>query len=383
MIGIGFLCHAKHDNVNMMARAMADGFRANGVDFHLVDTREADAGKQLLTRLQAPDDLFLCTFNNIGLPAEPDSPLIALLNARKAPVFSWYLDHPYVNAPDFALPISHHLIGETALDHLNFLETYPVHQGKSLHLMPHAVAEGSDFHWDDKDIPVLMIGTVGGDPETARCQWQIQYGNDVAATLNAAIEVYDSADQPTLITCIHEALALTPQDRLDWTIMRSYCILLDRYLRDRMKYAQARLAIGCGGMVLGPGWADKLPNARPEQVPGEVAADKLEGYITRARAVFAGSPAYYASHERCFLAASQSAIPIVTRNPAMAAWLDDGVIDLDDRQSDLTAPLREQINDIVSLGTKAEAAHHACRTRHLYRQRCGDILAAITSAATV
>ena len=383
MIGIGFLCHAQHDNVNMMAREMAAGFQANGVDFRLVDTREADAGKQLLDLLQLPETSLLCTFNNIGLPAEANSPLVKLLNLRELPVFSWYLDHPIINAPDYAIPLTRHILGQTSPEHLTFLGQYPVHHGKPLVLTPHAVADGPAFHWEDKDIPVMMVGTVGGSPQAERDSWAPKYGQEIADHLNAAIEVYDSLEKPQLADCIHIALGLAPDQSLEWSIMRSYCILLDRFLRDRTKYLQAQLAIDCGGIAVGPGWADVVKNARPDQVPGGQTADKVADYIRRSKAVFAGPPAYYSSHERVFYAASHSALPVVFRNKMVSDWLEDGFILVDDRQQNPTGQMEEVLADDRALQEKAETAFDACNARHTYRQRTAGILREMKLAAAV
>lgn len=383
MIGIGFLCHAKHDNVNVMTREMADGFRANGVDFRLVDTREADAGKQLLELLQLPEIAFLCTFNNIGLPADAESPLIKLLNLRELPVFSWYLDHPIINAPDYAIPLQKHILGQTSPEHIAFLEQYPIHHTKPLCLAPHAVGDGPDFHWGDKDIPVLMVGTVGGSPDDERNSWAPQYGREISDQLNAAIEIYDSKTAPLLADCIHEALGLSAEQRLEWPLMRSYCILLDRFLRDRTKYLQAQLAVDCGGMAVGPGWAEVVDGAKPDQVPGGQPAEAVTDFMRRSKAVFSGPPAYYSSHERSFYAASHSAVPIVFRNRVISQWLDDGVVTINEQQDNARDRLACLLEDQDALGAKAKAAHAACNARHFYRHRTAEILAAMGLAATV
>lgn len=383
MIGIGFLCHAQHDNVNMMAQEMAAGFRANGVDFRLVDTREEDAGKQLLDLLQLPETSFLCTFNNIGLPTDADSPLIKLLNLREMPVVSWYLDHPIINAPDYAIPLANHILGQTSPEHLGFLEQYPIHQGKRLSLIPHAVQEAEEFHWEDKDIPIMMVGTVGGSPEDERNSWAPKYGQDIAEQLNTAIEIYDSRPGPQLADCIHTALNLAAEQRLEWTTMRSYCILLDRFLRDRIKYQQAQLAVDCGGLAVGPGWADVVKGARPDQVPGGQPAEKVAEYIRRSKAVFGGQPAYYSSHERSFYAAAHSAVPVIFRNATVGEWLNGGVLTIHENREKARDSLQDFLADEKSMREKAKAAHNACNSLHLYRHRTASILVEAGLAAAV
>lgn len=376
MIGIGFLCHAKHDNVNMMTRAMAEGFRTAGVDFRLIDTREADCGQKLLELLQLPDALFICTFNNIGLPADADSSLIKLINLRRIAVVSWYLDHPVINAGLFDIPLERHILLQTAPGHIDCLKRWPIHGDKPLHPMPHAIDAVAPFNWTDKTCPLLFVGTVGGLPDETRASWKAQYGAAVAATLDRAVEVYDATDNPWLHTSIQTALGA---EAVPWQAFKSYCILLDRYLRDREKIRQARMTFACGGTVIGPDWPDLLNQPAHARIPGAQQADAVLDHIRAARAVMLATPPYYASHERAFYAAASGAVPVLDRNPQMQSWLDGGCISLDMRAPETAQAALSQALEADDLEARARSAHAACAERHLYEYRARDILALIAA----
>ena len=379
MIGIGFLCHAENDNVNEMARQLADGFAELGADYHLVDTREADAGVRLLHLIEgAGGDCFLCCFNNIGLPADRNSPIFEILNRFGIPVFGWYLDHPVINAAEFDLPLGHHIIAQTSPRHLDFLAKFPVHGKRPLMELPHAANVTEPFQWGaGKSVPCLFVGTIGSHPDDQRNRWPDQHGETVAGNLNRMVETYLGTGDGGLEDYVLGGLDDGERERLDWPVLRSYAIVLDRYLRDRLKLLMAQTCLDAGGLVAGPGFAELLSGGRPDQLPGAVPAARLPGLIRQSRAVMISTPEYYQSHERCFMAAAQSAVPVTGAQDYPGQWLDGGTIRLDYRHPEGN---RDRLEGILADGDglrdRAERAYGAVKARHQYHHRAKAILTA-------
>ncbi|RED48134.1 glycosyltransferase [Aestuariispira insulae] len=377
MIGIGFLCHAENDNVNEMARQMADGFLAEGVDYRLIDTRQSGAGQELLDLIRETDgNCFLNCFNNVGLPTAGDSPVLDAINDAFIPVYSWYLDHPIINAPEFNIPVKNHIITQTSPLHVEFLEKYPIHDGRPLYTLPHAVNVSDNFSWDqEKTIPCLFVGTIGAHPDEQRNQWAGQYGERVAENLNRMVELYLGGLPGGLENYLLKGLDQQEKERLDWPLLRSYAIVLDRYLRDRMKLIMAQLCLDVGGLVAGPGFDALLSAGTADQFPGAVPADQVPALVHQSRLMMSPQPEYYQSHERFFFAAAGSAVPITGQQDYPAQWLDQGVVKVDYRDpSGNRDRLMAALQDEDLLAQKALDAYSAVRERHQYQNRALEIL---------
>ena len=384
MIGIGFLCHAENDNVNEMARQMAAGFLANDIDYRLIDTREPAAGAQLLDLLkQAGDACFLSCFNNVGLPTDRNSPIFEALNKANIPVLSWYLDHPIINAPEYNIPVRNHLIAQTSPKHLSFLEKFPIHGDKKLALLTHAANVSRPFEWDgDRTLPCLFVGTIGSHPDEQRNNWTAEHGTIVAENLNRMVEVYLGGCEGGLEDFILHGLDEDEKARLDWPILRSYAIVLDRFLRDRLKLLLAQLCLDAGGLVAGPGFDELVTGGRPDQLPGAIPADKVPTLIRKTRMMMSPQPEYYQSHERTFIAAANSAVPVTGEQEFPGGWLEDAVVQVDYRNmQDNSERLRTALEDPAGLEEKARTAHAAVTDRHQYANRAAEILRLILAAS--
>ena len=376
MRGIGFLCHAENDNVNKMALDLAAGFEAIGYDYQLIDTRLADAGQQLLQELQSDDgSLFLCCFNNIGLPDQPGGPINQLLQEKKIPVLSWYLDHPVINALDFTRELPGHILAQNSPGHLHFLKRVPLQGDKPLHLLPHAANIDQPFHEGNRKWPCLFVGTIGGMPDQARNQWADEYGSEVAEHLNKAVELYLSGHSSQLEDLILAALSEDEMADLDWPRLRSYCLVLDRYLRDRLKLMLAAICLDLGGLVAGPGFSDIVTGGRADQMPGAVPAENVTELMRDSQTTFMAVPEYYQSHERLFLSAAAGSVPITGEAKYAASWLKGGCITLDYQSADQA---REQLASCLAdpeqIRQKAHLAYQTVEREHQYRHRAAQIL---------
>ncbi|MCW9044724.1 MAG: hypothetical protein OQK35_00170, partial [Alphaproteobacteria bacterium] len=225
------------------------------------------------------------------------------------PVYSWYLDHPYINSEFHEIELDNHILGMNCPLHIDFHKKSARVPNKRTALLPHpAKFESITPETNDRPISILFVGTGARNPEAERQAWNETYGTEVSENLERMLEVYKTDGHMGLQHIAEQALgdiSLVP-----WGNLRSYCIVLDSYIRNTIKYNAAKLTFEAGGMVVGPNWGETLNQDGHKRLPGAYPIAQVKENISQAKAFINPVPVYYQSHERVPYAIEQGAVPI-------------------------------------------------------------------------
>lgn len=306
-----FLGHSDFGSVNAMAMALADALEAQGCLVERLDLCRPETIHAWIAADGHRQADLLLSLNGIGLPGDGPS----FHDESKAKVIGLFVDHPIYHRETILRPLADLRLAFPTAHHLGFCRRF-IRADRPLAHIPHGALPpppGFARPWGERDIAILLPASLGAPPEDLRRAWD-GLGPEVKSALSDIVCAHDRTPTHPLEELV---LARVPEAEERFTLLRSYFITADSYLRARAKAELAR-ALARRGLTVtaaGPGW-----EGEPVTRLGAQPIKAVLALMGRARLVLNPLPPYYASHERPLQAAALgAAAPTLPYPPDEAA----------------------------------------------------------------
>ena len=366
----------EHGNINRLARGLAEGFSAIGMQPHFIDYRQ-DAPPpwpELEALIGSGDVRTLVAMNGVGFLSAGHEKLAD----AGIDMFVYGTDHPCHLYPLMEAAPPHTIISFPTASNLDFARRRMRTDIRYVHV-PHATQVRVPRPWAERDIAVLMVGNLRQRAADCAAVWQTR-GAEIPI-LEAMRDIHLSTPPATLEGLGEQALEATgnshsdlAQDRAFAKILRYFDPFARAQLREQVISALAGVAVTIVGdwQGLGGGASDCHIFTGPKD------ADTVSDLIGRAKIVINTVPAYYRSHERIFEAMAAGAVTVTT-GPTDFPDLNEanGVLSVADPAA-LGQTVAELLADDGALRRRGEAATVQCSDNHGWTDRAGIIKDALT-----
>lgn len=303
-----FLGDSNFGNIGSMVPALADGFREIGFDIRIIDVRTADYGTTLAGLADQEAIAAVVSVSGFGLPPTSDAPAVRVFNDLDVPIIGLFLDHPFCLQERIELPLRHYHACFPAGHAGAFCERFMASTAR-YHHVAHACVPRRPVDWHERDIPLLLTGSLFLPPAEQRRRWR-DHGPEVEQRLNDVIDLAWQDLARPLETSVLQVLG----EDIGFETVFPYMKTADDYIRNAQRVTVVQ---GLGHLpltVVGPGWApyvEQLPGIR---FVGQRTIDEALAMTGQAKAVLNPFPGYNDSHERVFNAMAGGTAVISSRS---------------------------------------------------------------------
>jgi len=355
-------------NIGSMVPALAAGFQDAGFMTKVIDIREAGHEADLSQVAQAGRIAALVCVSGFGLPPAPESQAVDLFNGLDVPVIGVFLDHPFCLRDRIDLPLNNFHACFPAGHAARFCERFIRPEGRYHHL-PHGAVARPARDWADRDIPLLLTGSLFLPPDDQRRQWR-DHGTDVERRLNDITDiVWQDLSRP-----LEDAVLDVIGNEVTFDALFPYMKTVDDYVRNAQRLAVVKNLSHLPLCVVGPGWdiyADAMPNVR---FTGQKTIDEALAMIDRAKAVLNPFPGYNDSHERVVNAMAGGTAVLSSRSPFYAAAFDAAdMFFLPNDAGDLPGAAADLMADDGRLAAMAASGRRKFLDGHTWGHRAGHV----------
>ncbi len=374
-----FLGESNFGNIGSMVLALADGFAQLSFDPFIVDIRRSGHEDQLLEIIRSREVVAFIFLSGFGLPSSPDSEAVRIYNDVSAPTFGVFLDHPFRLRDRVDLPLNNYHATFPAGHAGVFCQRY-IRSCGAFHHLPHGSVDRETRPWVDRDINLLLTGSLFVPPETQRAAWR-NHGVAVERKLNNIVDlVWIDLARP-LEESVREVLG----EDVDFETLFPYMKTVDDYIRNAQRVDTIAALAGLRPTVVGPGWdafADDLPQVR---FAGQrTIAEALE-MMDRSRAILNPFPGYNDSHERVFNAMAGGSAVLSSRSAYYESecssedmfFLPNRALDMPSAVANLLAD-KDRLRIMAAAGRRRFLSAHTWTHRARYLAQIGKILPTAT-----
>ncbi|MBT3359254.1 MAG: hypothetical protein HN403_06455, partial [Rhodospirillales bacterium] len=221
------ISHVDHGNINELSRHLGEGFSQIGLDPVFIDMRDgmAPAVDAIIEWVSTGRVRLYVTVNALGFPHQSQD----LFAKNDVKLFFMSLDHPsYVVDLIMEIPAG---AGVSFPTKSNIpLAQNGLRKDVAFHHILHASHERTVRSWDERDIPIFLVGNLEENPAAMKHRWKEQ-GNDVARVLREMEIVYRENPLIALEEVGAEALRREIQHQVDMRSFLNLLVLFDRYNR--------------------------------------------------------------------------------------------------------------------------------------------------------
>ena len=366
--------HSEFNSLNTMVDHWAAALRAKGMRPEIVDLRSADAIARTVALIRTEPVALFLSLNGYGVPKPGQG--AGFYQETRAPLFVYFVDHPVYHHPIIRSEVPQLVATFPTPSHLRFCRSRVRSDLPLLHL-PHTAAPGPAAPWSERDIPVLLAGSLHEDPERKRAGW-IEHGAPVRDRLEEIISGHRAEPRRPLHDIVLEVLNL-PEPPVE--LLCSYFSLADTYLRSVVRLEFLCAASGLPVTLVGRGWdAAALPASSKLRLLGERPVAELFELMARAKIVLNLLPPYYESHERPFQAMAHGAAAATVAAPWLLGAVGAGsVLALPPDPGEAAEATLAALADDGALATLAAAGTAAFLAGHTWDHRLSRVLGWIKS----
>ena len=363
-----FLGESNFGNIGSMVSALAAGLNHLNFDPVIVDVRRGGYENQLMETVRSRDIVAFISVSGFGLPSSPTSDAVRIFNDVGVPIMGVFLDHPFCLRDRIDMPLENYHVTFPASHAGAFCERY-IRPGGAFHHLPHGSVERTSIPWADREIDLLMTGSLFLPPNTQRAAWR-SHGAIVEAKLNDIVDlVWLDLTRP-LEESVREVLG----EGADFESLFPYMKTVDDYIRNAQRVDTIMELSHFRPTVVGPGWdayADELPLVR--FVGQKTIQESLE-MTNRSRAVLNPFPGYNDSHERVFNAMACGSAVLSSRSAFYQSEFSlEDIFFLPNRASDMPSVVAELLANKDRLRGMAASGHQRFSRAHTWTHRARSL----------
>ena len=364
-----FKARSDFDRIDTEADLWAKAVAAEGIAPIPIDLRRADSIPAIVRTIRSRPVAFFLSINGFGLP-QPEQG-VGFYGDCAAPVFVHFIDHPIYLAPLIRSPVPQLFASFASPGEVSFCRRRIRGDIPLLHL-PHAAAPAVGRPWGERDLPVLLAGSIHQQPEEMRAGW-IEKGPEVRDILESILAAHRANPAKPLhdsvLTVAGSAVAESP------TLLFSYYSAVDMYLRSAVRVDFIRSAARLPIALVGRGWDAVVPDGFRGRQLGLRPFGEVLTMMARAKIVLNLLPPYLESHERLFQAMAHGAVPAT----AAAPWLlnavgQNALLPLPGDAGASAALINAALEDDGALAARGAAGTAAFLAGHTYRHRLARAL---------
>ena len=375
-IAVLYKGHSEFDSLNTMVDHWAAALRTRGIRPEIVDLRASDAVARTVALIRNRPVAFFLSLNGYGVPKPGQGP--GFYQETTAPLLVYFVDHPVYHHPLIRSEVPQLMATFPTPSHLRFCRSRIRDDLPLLHL-PHAAAVGSATPWAERDIPLLLAGSLHEDPERTRANWLL-HGTAARDRLETVLARHLAAPCRPLNEIVLEVLG-DPEAPVE--LIHSHFWVVDTYLRSRVRLEFVRAAGGLQLTLIGRGWEGMVPLGSKVRLLGERPVSEVFALMARSRIVLNLLPPYYESHERPFQAMAHGAVAATVAAPWLLSTLGAGaLLALPPDPAEAATTVAVALTDDKSLAARAAAGTAALLTGHTWGHRLNRVLGWIKSVRT-
>ncbi|MEI7610504.1 MAG: glycosyltransferase [Rhodospirillaceae bacterium] len=374
-VAVLYKAKSEFDSLNTMVDHWAAALRRKGFRPEIVDLRAADAVARAVALIRGERVALFLSLNGFGVPTPGQGP--GFYQECAAPLFIHFVDHPAYHHTTLCSEAPHLVATFPTPSHLRFCRTHIRGNLPLLHL-PHAAEPDPVAPWRERDLPLLLAGSLHEDPEAKRAGWS-RYGPVVRDRLEAILAGHRAAPRRPLHDIVLEALN-RPEPDLE--AVRSHFGVVDGYLRSRVRleFVQAAAAHRLPLTVIGRGWDGAVPAGSTVRLEGERPVSEVFAAMARTRIVLNLLPPYYESHERPFQAMAHGAVAATVAAPWLVSAVGaESLLALPPDAAEAAATAGAALAGDAALEARAAAGTTAFLAGHTWDHRLERVLSWIKS----
>ena len=366
-VAVLFKAECSYGNVNCMVDALARSLGRLGVAADIVHVGDREDEARLLDLVRSRKVAFFLSVSGFGLPAAGS----AFYDDAAAPVFAFFLDHPYCLEHAVRLPLARLAVSFPAPHAVAFCRSF-LRDDIAVHHIPHGAEPQKPMPWEERDIAVLFAGTVFAEPGSLRDGWR-RHGRQVEATLNDILDLCRRDLARPLEDCVLEVLG---EGAGDLQSLLPYMKTIDDYLRNEERVAAVKALRHLPLVVAGGGWPALIGDPGNARFLGEKTSAETLELTAASKIVLNAFPGYNGSHERVFNAMACGAVALTGQSRLFADLFAAGeiVFQAPGALAEQTAAL---LADDAGLRQVAEKGRAAFMAAHTWDHRAQRILAAL------
>ncbi len=302
--------HSEFDSLNTMVDHWSTALRTRGLGTEIVDLRLPDAVARTVTLIRRERVVLFLSLNGYGVPRPGQGP--GFYQETQAPLFVYFVDHPVYHHQTLRSEVPQLIASFPTPSNLRFCRGHIRENLPLLHL-PHAAQPGPSMAWEQRNIQILLAGTLHEDPAQARSRWT-EHGTAARDRLESMVTLHLAAPRRALHEIVLEVLndPIAPIETV-----QTYFWAVDTYLRSRVRLDFLSAAKGLPMTLVGRGWDAVIPEGAAVRSLGEKPISQVFELMARSKIVLNLLPPYYESHERPFQAMAHGAVAA----SVVAPWL--------------------------------------------------------------
>ncbi len=366
---------SEFDSLNTMVDHWAAALRTQGMRPEIVDLRAPDAVARAVALIRAEPVALFLSLNGYGVPRPGQGP--GFYQESAAPLFIHFVDHPVYHHPIIRSEVPNLVATFPTPSNLRFCRSH-IRDGLPLLHLPHAAAPGPAAPWAEREIPLLLAGSLHEDPERKRAGW-IEHGAAARDRLEAILAGHRAAPRRPLHEIVLEALG-DPRPPVE--LIHSHFWVVDTYLRSsvRLDFVRAAAGEGLPLTLVGRGWDAAVPAGSPVRLLGERPVADVFAMMARTKIVLNLLPPYYESHERPFQAMAHGAVAATVAAPWLLSALGGGaLLALSPDPREAAAGTAAALADDDALAARAATGSAAFLAGHTWDHRLTRVLGWIKS----
>jgi hypothetical protein len=302
--------HSDYESLNTMVDHWAQALARRGFRPEIIDLRAPDAVGRVVGLIRGGTVRLFLSVNGFGVPAAGAGP--GFYQETDAPLAIYFVDHPLYHYPTLRTPVKQATASFATPHHVDVCRSL-IRDDLPVRHLAHAAAPATTAtaDWPDRDIPLLVSGSLAQHPETARAGWA-GYGAPVRTRLEDILAGHRLTPRRPLHEIVLEVLGADPPPLHE---LFSYFSVVDSYLRSQVRLAFMVAANALPVTVCGRGWDAVIPAGSAVRPWGAQPTATVLGMMARTRLVVNLLPPYYESHERPFQAMAHGAVAATVAAP--------------------------------------------------------------------
>ena len=356
-------------NIGSMVTALADGFGRLSFDPVIVDISNGGYENRLVEIIRSRKIIAFISVSGFGLPPSPDSDAVRIFNNVDAPFLGVFLDHPFCLHDRIDMPLENYHATFPSGHAGAFCERY-IRPGGAFHHLPHGGIERATTPWADRDIDLLLAGSLFMCPNMQRAAWR-DHGADVEGKLNDIVDlIWLDLTRP-----LEESVRQVLGEDVDFKTLFPYMKTADDYIRNAQRVDSIVALSHLRPTVVGLGWeayADDLPMVR---FVGQRTIQETLGMINRSRAILNPFPGYNGSHERVLNSMACGSAVLSSRSAFYnSAFSSEEIFFLSNQASDMPSAVAGLLADKDRLRMMAASGQRRFSSAHTWTHRARSLL---------